>query len=154
MEDNKETEQCKPQQTIKEELGSYDEKHSLFVANRDGDLYYVECPECSGTDLTQFRLLGCKRCHTRFSVYFEDGFKSFEVQADGNISSYDKLKLVQPDPQDSSYFIWHGRNADRIEELKSHYPMAKVITLLKDYKNGKDGHGHEEYSKYVLIPIK
>ena len=38
--------------------------------------------------------------------------------------------------------------------MKEKYPDMKITTLYRDLqKDGKDGHGHKRYRKYVLIPL-
>ena len=55
------------------ELEGYGYLQTLWIVNRDGDRYYIECPDCHTTNLNNIRLFGCKSCHTRFTIYGEDG---------------------------------------------------------------------------------
>jgi hypothetical protein len=155
MENNKCEQTTINQETFKEEIDRYGQHQNIITANRDGDLFYIECPECHSTDLNSNRLICCRNCHTFFSLYFEDGFKVFWTETNnGTIHGYDnKIKLIQLKKNDVFLKYLMPRNEHRIEELKKDYPDLKVITLMRDFKDGTDGHKHEKYKKYALIPL-
>jgi len=143
---------------IIKEIEGYGQHQDISVVNRDGDLYYIECPECHSTDLTARRLLTCRDCHTTFNLYFEDGYQRFSVITNfGRVDGYNgKMKLMELKP--NAYFKTQllGRNdkATALNEIKKKYPDMKIITLYRDLsKNGKDAHDHAKYKRYALIPL-
>jgi len=143
---------------VVKEIEGYGQHQHIFTVNRDGDLYYIECPECHSTALTSKRLLGCKSCHTRFSLYFEDGFRSLSVITNsGTVSgSNGKIKLLELKPKAyfKSQLLGRNDNPKAMSDLKKKYPDLKVIILNKDLqKDGKDAHGHQQYKRYALIPL-
>jgi hypothetical protein len=139
-----------------DEVEGYKQEHTLQVVNRDGDLYYVECPECHGVDLHTIELFACRSCHTFFKAYTEDGLITFTVENEGGgLGTYGKkVKLLKLLFSHDTYKILHGRNEHRLSELESKYPELQVITLERDLnKIGCDAHGHSKYKKYALIPL-
>lgn len=150
-------ESSRKERTIVEELESYGRTQDLHIVNRDGDQFYIECPECHGTELTTSRTFGCKNCHTQFTLYLEDGYKSLRVLSEiGSVGSYDDVKLINLRGNDYFNHELYGRNdhPHTIEEIKKTYPDAKVIRIGKDLHDGKDAHGHAEYKKFVIIPVR
>lgn len=137
------------------ELEGYKKEHTLLAADRDGDLYFIECPECHSLDIHTIRLFACRCCHTFFKVYTEDGLRVLTVENDfGSIGSYgNELKLLKLSPEADTHKILFGRNEHRLSELKEKYPKMKVVTLERDLHGGHDAHGHEKYKKYALIPL-
>ena len=119
-------------ESIVEEIDGYSESQELMTVNRDGDKFYIECPECHSTDLDKQRIFGCKDCHTRFTVYLEDGFDSIDVDTDfGSLGSYEGIKVVALKGDDSGfgdYKVLHGRNQRDgvLEEIRKKYP--KIIS--------------------------
>jgi nitrate/TMAO reductase-like tetraheme cytochrome c subunit len=130
----------------------------LTIINRDGDNFFVECPNCHSTDLNGQRILSCRSCHTHFQPYYEDGCTTFNVETDhGTISANDVISVIGLKGKDD-YFkkILHGRNdyEEKLNKLKEKYPNLKVIRIYRDLqKNGKDSHGHERYRRFALIPL-
>lgn len=143
--------------SLVEELENYRNEHVITAANRDGDLFYVECPECGSLDLNIRRFVACRNCHTFFSLYFEDGMKRIDVENDfSSISAHgENLKLISLDSQDHVKKILYGRNKNRLGELKEKYPDAKVMTLYRDFnpKTKMDGHNHHQYRRFAIIPL-
>jgi len=137
------------------EIEDYNIPHKIHTVNRDGDKFFITCPECDNMDLTSLTVLGCKRCHTQFTLYFEDGYDTidFDSASIGNPSYFDnKLKLIELDGKKRK--VLYGRNNQKIDDIKSKYPNAKIVTLCKDLqKDGKDAHGHGKYKRYALIPL-
>lgn len=151
-----EQEQSKVEVDIVSEIEGYGQQQSISTVNRDGDLFYIECPECHSTDLNSKRIISCKSCHTHFSIYLEDGFKSISVLTEhGTIGNHKEvIKLMELKPGDYSKVNLLGRNEGRLNEIKEKYPDMKVIKLYKDLqKNGKDAHYHDEYKRYAIIPL-
>ncbi len=150
---------CEAQQSSKTgivaEVQEYKQKQDVHAVNRDGDLYFIECPECHTTDVNMLKMFGCRKCHTRFSVYPEDGFKWFCVETEfGDVHAFDNtIKLLQLRPDD--YFLKDllPRNSGQLKELRKAFPNMKVIELSRDLHEGKDAHGHQKYKKYALIPL-
>ncbi|KKN07042.1 hypothetical protein LCGC14_1071210 [marine sediment metagenome] len=136
-------------ETDKEEMiRSGRELLNVCCANRDGDLHYIECPECSCVDLKPKRIMMCKDCGQHFSLYFEDGFKSFDVKKFWH--TFDKEKQVKIIHLQSNDMEWHVPYPRH--DIDSMEP-AEIKILYKDLKNGKDGHGHQRYRKFALIPL-
>ncbi len=140
-----------------DEIEGYGQHQSIYAANRDGDLFYIECPSCHSTDLNTKRIMSCRKCHTHFSLYLEDGFQTFPaITQSGSINPLhggNEIKLAKLKPGD--YFLTNilGRNVTRIDELKAKYPDLKIVKLGRDLSNGTDAHGHAEYKRFVLIPL-
>lgn len=143
--------------SLVEEIEGYGQHQDILTANRDGDLFYIECPTCHSTDLNTKRIVSCRDCHTHFSLYFEDGLKSFPtITQSGAIAPMHggvEIKLLKLKPGD--YFLTNvlGRNAAHIDELKTKYPDLKVVKLKRDLHNGTDAHNHQQYKRFVLIPL-
>jgi hypothetical protein len=91
----------KDDRSLAEELESYKNRQKIHAADRDGDLYVIECPDCGSTDLNVARFFGCKKCHTRFSVYTEDGLREFELETGfGEARVYDEgLNMIALNPE-------------------------------------------------------
>lgn len=143
---------------IIKEIESYGQHQDVLTANRDGDLYYIECPSCHSTELNSKRLIACKNCHTHFSVYLEDGFRTFKVITNsGTVSGSDgEIKLLELKPGNYFKVELLGRNNkfSIISNLKKKYPDLKIVTLERDLgEDGKDAHGHSKYKRYALIPL-
>lgn len=156
-EKEKESETCVNQQpNIIDELESYGNLQTLWHVNRDGDKHFVECPDCHTTDLNAVRLFGCKKCHTRFTVYAEDGIDSIRVytQLSAIRSGGEPIKIVGKEK--STYFqqILYPRNYNKIEKIKQKWPEANIQIFVPDLrKNGMDAHSHEFYKRFVLLPL-
>lgn len=150
-------EQASGESDIVAEVKSYRQLQDVHAVNRDGDLYFIECPECHTTNVNALKLFGCKSCHTRFSLYGEDGFKSFRVESEsGPVSAHsNRIHLLQLKTGD--YFVKEHlpRNDGQLGELKKAFPEMKVIELSRDFRSdtGKDAHGHQRYKRYALIPL-
>jgi len=145
-------------QNIAEELYNYHHKQNLLCANRDGDLYYIECPSCHSTDVHRRTFVGCRSCHTQFQLYFEDGIRTIDIRTDlSNLSAREDAHFVEikrPNRHSTEAHIWHPRNEKRFEELLKSHPEAKKLTLYRDLQiDGKDGHGHELYRRFAIIPL-
>ncbi len=155
------TENCCEQQAsridIVTEVKGYHQTQHVYTVNRDGDLFFIECPECHTTDINAVRVFGCRKCHTRFSLYAEDGIDSLCVETEsGTVTPSDnEIKLLQLKKGD--YFLKNHlpRNDGQIATLKAAFPEMKVIKLHRDFnkKSGKDAHDHERYRRYALIPL-
>ena len=153
---NEETTSSAKRESLVEEIEKYGNQQNLICANRDGDLYFIECPKCHSTDLNTQRLIGCRYCHTRFSLYFEDGMRIFHLDNEmGTASpSNGRIKIIELKKDDYFSKILLPRNEKRLNELKEKYPDFKVIILNKDLrKDGKDAHGHHKYESFALVPI-
>ena len=151
-----EQEQTAIQKDIVTEIENYGHHQEILAVDRDGDLFYIECPNCHSTDLNTKSLIACRKCHTFFNIYFEDGFHKYTVFTDfGEINGYDnKIKLIQLKPKDYFKFKLHGKNENKLSKLKEKYPDMKVITLYRDLgDDGMDAHRHEKYRKYAIIPL-
>ena len=151
-----EQEQSKVEVDVVSEIESYGQHQSILTVNRDGDKFYIECPECHSTDLNSKRIISCRSCHTHFSVYLEDGFRSISVLTSfGTIGSYkEAIKLMELKPGDYFKVNLLGRNESRLNKIKEKYPDMKVIKLYRDLqKNGKDAHDHAKYKRYAIIPL-
>lgn len=150
-------EQQKPRLAIVDEVKGYSQTQTVHVVNRDGDLYFIECPECHTTDINAQRIFGCRKCHVRFCVYAEDGISSFCVQTEsGTVTPFDKkIKILQLKKGDYFHKNHLPRNDGQMSTLKAAFPEMKVITLYRDFQkeSGKDAHGHERYRRYALIPL-
>lgn len=146
-------ENTKSRRGIIGELNSYGQHQALYVINRDGDLFYAQCPKCKSTDLKRRTFLGCKSCFTNFQPYYEDGLKYYPVLTEfSKLSAGDKITLVR-----LKAHFWnpiYGRNENSIKTIKEKVPDAKIITIPPDYRNGKDAHGHSNYSKFLIIPLE
>ena len=140
---------------IIEEIESYGQHQDIITANRDGDLFYVECPECHSTDLNAKRIIACRKCHTFFSVYFEDGFYRHSVLTEfGSINGYDnKITLLKLKPNDYFKTVLLPRNRKTLSRIKEKYPDLEVIVFYRDLHDGKDAHGHQKYRRYALVPL-
>ena len=111
-----------PKKDIIEELKSYGNLQDLWYVNRDGDKFFIECPECHTTDLNAIRLFGCKSCHTRFHVYGEDGISSTCLYTQMSAARrYGKDPITVVSLQKNDYFkhILYGRNSNKKEEFKN-----------------------------------
>lgn len=141
--------------TITEELEAYGNHQSLWYVNRDGDKCYIECPDCHNMDLTSLRVLGCSYCHTRFTVYPEDGIRYQSLVTEmGRCSAGGELRIVGKEKDAHFKQILYPRNYEKAAEIVQMWPHAEIVTLQRDLqKDGKDAHGHALYKKYVLIPI-
>ena len=141
---------------INEELESYQNDQDLFVVNREGDKYYIECPECHSTNIQSRRFFSCCKCHTHFQAYLEDGFSIHRVlMQGGSINTNEEIKLVYLKPSDYFCHIIYGRN-DRpeiIDKIKAKHPEAKIVKIARDLRRGKDAHGHSRYNRFVMIPL-
>lgn len=158
MTDNNECESSKPRKSIVEEVEDYSHGERLMIVNRDGDEYYIECPECHSSSLNAQHIFGCKKCFTRFQLYLEDGFSQEMVETEFNgISSglNGEIKVIELKPD--AYFkkILYGRNdyPETIDELREKYPDLKIKTYKRDLRDGNDAHGHGKYKRYALIPL-
>lgn len=144
---------------IDQELYNYHHKQTLLCANRDGDLYYIECPSCHSTNVHRRTFVGCRSCHTQFQLYFEDGCRTQDIHTDlSNLSARgDKTEFVEikrPNRRVTDAHIWHPRNEKRFKELQDSHPEARKLTLYRDLqKDGKDGHGHSPYTRFAIIPL-
>ena len=141
--------------SISKELEGYKNNTSLHVVNRDGDLFYIECPNCHNTELISRRFFGCKHCMENFSVYCEDGLKYYSINSDfGSLSSGDTIKLIRLKRNDYFCVPLYGRNEKRIEELKKEYPDMEIINLYRDLQNdNKDAHSHCEYKRFTIFHV-
>lgn len=143
---------------IIEELESYGNLQHFWYANRDGDKYFIECPECHQTNLNAIRLFGCTSCHTRFTVYPEDGISMTCLYTEMHSvrrCGKEPITVVSLNKKDA-YFrqILYGRNSGKKEEIIEKCPGSEIKEFKPDLqKNGKDAHGHEPYKRYILIPI-
>lgn len=118
---------------IVEELESYGHYQHLWIVNRDGDKFYIECPDCHNTDLTSKRIYGCTKCHTQFTVHPEDG-TSYQtlITEMGPSRGREEIKIIGKG-QDS-YFkqVLYPRNYSKIDEIKKSWPNAHITTLSND----------------------
>jgi hypothetical protein len=122
----------------------------MHCANRDGDLYYINCPDCKCTDLKERTVLMCKNCGTHFNLYFEDGHKELLVR--DYSEQTDKRLVIGTFDDDGDYFQEWYIITPKIESYN--LPFKKKKALYKDLQdNGKDGHGHHKYKRYALIPL-
>jgi hypothetical protein len=137
-----------PPETDKEEMIRSGRKLlNVWCANRDGDLYYIECPECSCVDLKAKRIMMCRSCGQHFSLYFEDGSRNFDVRQFGSTFSDKEVKIILLEEKDKEWHVPFPRH--NIESMEP----VKIKTLYRDLNDGKDGHGHERYRKFALIPL-
>lgn len=108
----------------------------VYAANRDGDYYLIECPECH--DQQRFYYVKENHnfecgCGVIFQVYLEDGLLEIEEHRDGNLLL--PTKMVQDDMGH-----WHtGITVD----APWWWTRRDLYPDLQE--NGKDGHGHYEY---------
>lgn len=145
---------CQP--GIVHELENYHYRQTLVTVNRDGDRYYVECPQCHSTDLNTQRITSCRRCHTHFTFHSEDGVANIKVQADfSSISAGGEVTLLQlGGSKDYFYRELLPRNSKCIDDLRQTYPNLKVTRLHRDLQeDGKDAHSHAPYKRFVLVPL-
>jgi len=134
-------------------LSELEEKQDLYCINRDGDLHYVECPECYSTDLKKPHLFLCRNCGINFDVSKEDGVKRLAyIKVNYSIKKgKPKLKIIV-DKRGRYYLPFERQVEQLIEELGEEYD--KTILVSKDLReNGKDAHGHAKYQKYLVIKI-
>jgi hypothetical protein len=139
------------------EVKGYRQTQYVHAVNRDGDMHFIECPECHTTNVNSLRLFGCKKCHTRFSLYGEDGFQTYCVESEsGTVNPFDK-KITLLRLKSNDWFLKNHlpRNDGTLDDLKKEFPDMKVIKLYQDLDriSGKDAHGHEKYKRYALIPL-
>ncbi len=122
----------------------------LKCANRDGDLYYINCPDCDCTDLQKISLYMCRTCGTHFDLYHEDGRK--EILLRDYPYQTERRMLIGTFDKEGDYFEEWFKITPRIESYN--LPFLRTKTLYKDLqKDGKDGHGHHKYKRYALIPL-
>lgn len=127
-----------------------DERQDIFCANRDGDLYYIECPECHSTDINRPHMFMCRDCGTFFDLYKEDGIKSyFGVKVNWTIKDYEKMTIITDD-RGIYYSPFERQQAQLKKELGASFKREE--TICRDLrKNGKDAHGHQKYQKFLVI---
>jgi len=142
--------------SIIKEVEGYKNNTDLYAVNRDGDLFYIECPNCHNVELIKRTFFGCKHCMENFSVYCEDGLRHYPVNSDfGSLSSRDTIKLIQLKDNDYFYIPLYGRNEKRVNGLKGKYPNMKIINLDRDLQNdNRDAHGHCKYKRFAIIRLK
>jgi len=111
-----------------------------YAINRDGDLFFVECPICHRQDCLEpedSRVRGVFRCQFRdckhlFEVYTEDGVKTIFDHREGNLESKDILVLdgdkLRAGINDDAPWWWRR------------YPIYRDLQ-----ENGRDAHGHRPY---------
>lgn len=155
MKTNEENKQL--QFDVVKEIENYNHRATLLIVDRDGENFFIECPDCHSTDLNSMRLISCKKCHTHFTLYFEDGFKDQDVFTDGYpVSDREKVKIIALKGK-NDYFkhILYPKydNDGDLKKLKDKYPEMRIITIYRDLHNGKDAHQHQKYKKYALIPL-
>ena len=120
----------------------------VHCANRDGDLFYIECPDCHCVDLKAKRMMMCRECGQHFSLYFEDGHKSFDIKKLGKTFSGDKeFDIIKLDSNDWHWYVPYPRH--NVESMQP----AEIKILRRDLNGGEDAHGHERYRRYALIPL-
>lgn len=141
-----ESENTKRSQTdLQEMLFWNDRKISLLAANRDGDLFYAECPECHGVDLKSKRIIMCRDCGQHFIMYFEDGFLQFDVMNSGGSFHRDKEARIIRLEKNGNWYAPFPRH-----DIASMNPVEQKV-LYRDLRNGKDAHGHAEYERITII---
>ena len=115
---------------------------TVYAANRDGDYYLIECPQCHrfqhlyyDQDKHRFE---CSPCNIEFQVYLEDGLLKILDHRDGNIPL--PAKVVTDDS---------GRHHLGITEDAPWWWRRREI--YRDYHpdTEKDAHGHKQY---VVFP--
>jgi ribosomal protein L37AE/L43A len=128
-----------------ENSGKSNELYSIYAVNRDGDLGYIECPDCHKLDLKKKTIFMCKDCGQHFMIYTEDGIKYFPTYVGIGISASGAIKLVkEKDGHFSTYVMPREYNSITKE--------MKVTELWRDLQsNGKDAHGHDFYRKVNII---
>lgn len=128
---------------------------SVYAVDRDGDLYLVECPQCSRidiffnwdyenkkayTDTVPPKAFQCSMCEIGFTVYLEDGLRRLR----------DHRKGVPPLP---SIVVWDDTGTCHLGIAKDAPWWWRRREIYRDYDpdTGKDGHGHY---KYEIFPVK
>jgi len=143
---------CKKRNDKEEMMSNYDDKFDLHCANRDGDLFFIECPSCHHVDLKAKKILMCRDCGQHFVPYFEDGHKIIKNVKKFGKTLYDEVRLVTFDKKDDYFKVWHVPYPRH--DIKGMNPN-EIIYLRRDLrKDMKDGHGHEKYKKFLLIPVE
>ena len=143
--------------SLAEELSGYKHTVTLHMADRDGDRYYVECPEChSMRDIRAKRIMACGSCFTHFNLYFEDGHRRIDLTTqDPWISGGDEIKVLwTKGKREGTPYILYGRNnhKNRLDKLRETYPDMYIETIERDLHGGMDAHGHERYTTYDVKP--
>lgn len=158
MDNNKRNETSEGEQRerdLLEELKGYGHESTLWVVNRGGDLYFIECPACHSIEVDKEVLFGCRCCKGYFDVNPEDGFRAIRVLTDlGPVRSYDKkIKLIGLKQDPYAHQQVYGRNERKLKELLERCPEAKILIINRDLHAGRDAHGHSRYNRYALIPL-
>lgn len=142
--------------------------HTVYVVNRDGDLYLVECPRCHNTqtviayrchrsipmgdgisdpcfscgkkDRTHFH---CFHCYSNFGwdVYLEDGLIECKDHRKGN-------------PPNPCTVVRDDNKIYRLGIDKDAPWWWKRLSVWRDLnpENGKDAHGHHPYEVWDIDP--
>ena len=128
-----------------------DEQQNIFCANRDGDLYYIECPECHSTDLKRPHMFMCRDCGTFFYLYTEDGIKNYWwVRVNHTIRNQDKEIIIMTDERGRHYSPFERQQEQLKKELGDSLKRTEII--YRDLReNGKDAHRHQKYQKFLVI---
>ena len=156
---NETKEQEQKQHDVVAEIEGYGNQESIVAINRDGDLFFVECPVCHSTDIQSRRILACRSCHEHFMPYYEDGCQTINVDNEfGSVRPNSEGKVCLIELKKNDYFkkVLLGRNdkPEVLAKIKAKYPEMRVLRLPADLqKNGKDAHGHKSYKRYALIPL-
>lgn len=122
---------------------------TVFAVNRDGDFFLVECPSCHETQgprleekcercPTERRHFHCDRCEIGFSVDLEDGVAKILDHREGTPPL--PTTMVREEPAGVLHL---GIAPDA--------PWWWVRReLCRDFRNGKDAHGHQPYTTWPL----
>ena len=128
-----------------ENSGKSNNLYSIYAVNRDGDLGYIECPDCHKIDLKKKIVFMCKDCGQHFMIDTEDGIKNFPTYAGIGVSASGTIKLVKEQDGYFSTYVMPREYNNITREMK-------VNELWRDLQpNGKDAHGHDYYRKVNII---
>ena len=152
-----------------EELESYKHTNRVELVDRDGDLHYINCPECDNHSVRSKKLYMCLHCGMHFSLYLEDGSRYIEINDQyGSVSGHGKEMVVLSFSGEFKthsddvviiyprHFINNEYNDKGILEIvREKYPNAQMKTQYRDLnrRTGKDAHSHEYYTQYSLTPV-